>query len=333
MKFVKSMIDGVGNTPLIYLKKASEMTGCTILGKAEFTNLGGSVKDRAAKAMLQDAFQTGKLAKDGIVVEGTAGNTGIGLALIGNQLGLKTHIVMNNNQTIEKKQALIQAGAILHQVEPKPYKDEGNYIHQARRLAEKLAKDNPAGGTLWTNQFDNLANRRAHIETTAQEIWRDTEGKIDGFICAVGTGGTLSGVAEGLRAKNPNIKIGLADPGGANLYGYYTKGVLEGEGDSISEGIGQGRITGNLEGLSVDMPYRIHDKDALPWIFDLIKYEGIAVGISSGINIAGAVLMANALGKGKVIVTVLCDGAARYHDKLFNKEFLQERDLPFPEWL
>ena len=333
MKYAKNVFELVGNTPLIYLKKASEMTGCTILGKAEFMNPSGSIKDRAAKGMLLDAIKHNKISKGGIVVEGTAGNTGIGLTLLGNQLGLKTKIVMNNNQTDEKKNALRMMGAELFEVEPKPYSDEGNYIRYAGALSEKIAATNPEGGVFWANQFENLANRNAHRDGTAQEIWRDTDGKIDGFVCAVGSGGTLAGTAEGLRQNNENIKIALAEPPGAKLYSYYTTGELAGEGSSITEGIGQVRLVGTLQGLSVDMAYRIDDTESLPWVFHMLQHEGLCLGSSAGVNIAGAVEMAKQMGKGKVIVTLLCDEGTRYRTKLFNPEFLRSKNLPVPQWL
>ena len=333
MAYAKNVFDAIGNTPLIYLQKASQMTGCTILGKAEFMNPGASVKDRAAKGMLLAAMAEGKLKKGGIIVEGTAGNTGIGLALLGNQLGLKTKIVMNNNQAQEKKDTLRLLGAELFEVEPKPYTDPGNYIRRAESLAAEIAATNPEGGVLWTNQFDNLANRNAHMTGTAQEIWRDCEGKIDGFVASVGSGGTLAGVAEGLRAHDSNIQIALAEPPGGKLLCYYTEGVLAGEGNSITEGIGQGRITGNLEGLQVDMSYRIDDSESLEWVFHMLQNEGLCLGSSSGVNIAAAVHMARTMGKGKVIVTLLCDAGMRYQSKLFNPEFLRSQNLPVPAWL
>ncbi len=331
MRIAQSVIEAIGNTPLIYLKKASEITGCTILGKAEFMNPGGSVKDRAAKGMLQQAFAEGLLGKGGQIIEATAGNTGIGLALVGNQLGLKTHILINNDQANEKKQMLTNVGVRLIEVEPKPYSDPDNYIHKAQRLAEQIAKTNPEGGVLWVNQFDNCANRESHL-STANEIWQDCDGGVDGFVCAVGTGGTLAGVAQYLRAKKSDIVIGLADPFGAKLYSYYQTGVLASEGSSITEGIGQGRVTGNLVGLYVDLPYQISDQIALEWVFHMLQYEGLALGMSSGINIAGAVAMAKDLGKDKIIVTMLCDGASRYQTKLFNAEFLQKNNLPILNW-
>ncbi len=333
MKYAQDVFAAVGNTPLIYLQKPSEITGCTILGKAEFMNPSGSVKDRAAKGMLVDAIENGKIKKNGIIVEGTAGNTGIGLALLGNQLGLKTKIVMNNNQTNEKKSTLRMLGADLYEVEPQPYSEPGNYIRRAESLANEIAETNPEGGVLWANQFDNLANRNAHRDGTAQEIWRDCEGKIDGFVSAVGSGGTLAGMAEGLRGHHPDIKIALAEPPGAKLYCYYREGVFEGEGSSITEGIGQGRITGNLEGLNVDMAYRVDDVESLNWVFHMLQNEGLCLGSSSGVNIAAAVAMGLEMGKGKTIVTLLCDDGMRYQSKLFNPEFLRSKDLPVPEWL
>jgi cysteine synthase A len=322
----------VGNTPLIRLKKASELTGCDIYGKAEFLNPGQSVKDRAALGIIQDAVKSGKLQPGGTIVEGTAGNTGIGLALVGNALGFKTVIVIPETQSQEKKDMLRLAGAVLVEVPAKPYRDPNNYVKYSARLAEKLAKTEP-NGAIWANQFDNVANRDAHVGSTAPEIWAQTDGKIDGFICSVGSGGTLAGVALGLREKSKDVKIGIADPDGAALYNYYAHGELKSEGSSISEGIGQGRITANLEGLDVDMPYNIPDKEALPIIFDLLSDEGMCMGGSTGINIAGAIRMAKDMGPGKTIVTVLCDVGNRYQSKLYNPTFLAANGLPVPDWL
>ncbi|MCA0400030.1 MAG: cysteine synthase A [Proteobacteria bacterium] len=330
------MFDGVlpaiGNTPLIKLKRASEETGCTILGKAEFLNPGQSVKDRAALFIIRDAMEKGLVRKGGTIVEGTAGNTGIGLTLVGNTLGLKTVIVIPNSQSEEKKLALKIAGASLIEVPPAPYSNPNNFVRVSGRLAEELARTQ-ANGAFWANQFDNVANRQAHIETTAPEIIRDTAGKVDGFICAVGSGGTLAGTALGLREKLPGVKIGLADPHGAALHAFYTTGELKAEGSSISEGIGQGRITANLEGFAPDFAYRIGDDEALRIVFGLAEEEGLVLGSSSGVNIAGAIRMAKEMGPGHTIVTVLCDYGSRYASRLFNPDFLREKGLPVPAWL
>jgi cysteine synthase A len=325
-------IEAVGNTPLIKLRRASEETGCTILGKAEFLNPAGSVKDRAALAIVKDAEAKGLLKPGGVIVEGTAGNTGIGLAHVANALGYRTVIVIPETQTQEKKDALRQAGAELIEVPAVPYKDPNNYIKQSGRLADELAAKEDAGA-IWANQFDNVANRQGHFDTTGPEIWEQTEGKLDGFICAVGTGGTLAGVGMYLKSKNPEIKIGLADPMGAAIYNYYANGELKSEGSSITEGIGQGRITANLEGAPVDFPFQIPDEEALPVMYNLIREEGLSLGTSSGINVAGAIRLAKELGPGHTIVTILCDGAHRYASKIFNVAFLKEKGLPFPEWL
>lgn len=322
----------IGNTPLIRLNKVSDATGCEILGKAEFLNPGQSVKDRAALYIIRDAIKSGKLRPGGTIVEGTAGNTGIGLALVGNALGFKTVIVIPDTQSQEKKDAIRLAGAELIEVPAKPYKDPNNYVKVSGRLAEKLAAELP-NGAVWANQFDNVANRQAHIETTGPEIFAQTDGRVDGFICAVGSGGTLAGVAMALKERNRDIKIGIADPEGAALYSYYKDGELKAEGGSITEGIGQGRITANLADLEIDLPYQIPDAEALPYIFDLIREEGLCVGGSSAINIAGAVRMARDLGPGKTIVTVLADYGNRYQSKLFNPSFLRSKDLPVPSWL
>ncbi|MCT4657251.1 MAG: cysteine synthase A [Cohaesibacter sp.] len=332
MPVMPSMIDAIGNTPLIRLHAVSELTGCEILGKAEFMNPGQSVKDRAALYIIKDAIQSGQLKPGGTIVEGTAGNTGIGLALIANALGYRCVIVIPETQSEEKKAMLRLAGADLVEVPAVPYRNPNNYVKLSQRLAEQLNESEP-NGAIWANQFDNVANRQAHIETTAPEIWSQTGGKVDGFICAVGTGGTLAGTAEGLRIRNPKVKIGLADPEGAALYEYYTSGTLKAEGSSITEGIGQGRITGNLEGLTVDHAYQISDQDSLPYIFDLLEKEGLCLGGSSAINIAGAVALAKDLGPGHTIVTVLCDYGNRYQSKLFNPDFLEEKGLPVPKWL
>lgn len=332
MDFRPSMEAAIGNTPLIRLRHASKQTGCEILGKAEFMNPGQSVKDRPALFIIQDAVERGALKPGGTIVEGTAGNTGIGIALIANSLGYKTVIVIPETQTEEKKDMLRLAGADLRQVPAVPYKNPDNYVKYSGRLAEDLNETLP-NGAVWANQFDNVANRDAHYRTTGPEIWKQTDGKVDGFICAVGTGGTLAGVAMALRERNPNIKIGLADPMGAALYNYYAHGELKAEGSSITEGIGQGRITANLEGLVVDCPYQISDEEALPIVFDLLEHEGLCLGSSSGINVAGAIRMAKDMGPGHTIVTVLADYGTRYHSKLFNPTFLRELGLPTPRWL
>ncbi len=326
------IVDAIGNTPLIRLKKASEETGCDILGKAEFMNPGQSVKDRAALFIIQDAVKRGTLKPGGTIVEGTAGNTGIGLALVGNALGFRTVIVIPETQTQEKKDMLRLAGAELIEVPAVPYKDPNNYVKYSGRLAEELAEKEP-NGAIWANQFDNVANREGHIQTTAPEIWEQTGGKVDGFICAVGTGGTLAGVAMGLREKKKDIVIGIADPMGAALYNYYAHGELKAEGTSITEGIGQGRITANLEGLSVDEPFQIPDEEALPVAFDLLEHEGLCLGSSSGVNVAGAIRLAKKIGPGHTIVTILCDYGTRYQSKMFNPAFLKEKGLPVPQWL
>jgi len=332
MKTVNTVIDAIGNTPLIRLKRASELTGCTILGKAEFMNPGGSVKDRAALAMINHALASGELRPGGTIVEGTAGNTGIGLTLVANALGLKTVIVIPETQSIEKKDALRQMGAELIEVPAVPYANPNNYVKLSGRLAEKLAKSEK-NGAIWANQFDNVANRQGHIDTTAPEIWAQTEGKVDGFICAVGTGGTLAGTGMGLKSFNPAIKIGLADPMGAALFSYYTTGVLKSEGSSITEGIGQGRITKNLENAPIDIAFQIPDSEAIQMTFDLLEHEGLALGGSSGVNVAGAIRLAKELGPGHTIVTILCDGGSRYASKLYNPEFLRSKHLAVPAWL
>lgn len=332
MNVYPDLATAVGNTPLIKLKHASELTGCEIYGKAEFMNPGQSVKDRAALSIIQDAMKSGQLRPGGTIVEGTAGNTGIGLALVGNSMGFKTVIVIPETQSQEKKDMLRLAGAALVEVPAKPYRDPNNYVKYSGRLAAELAKTEK-NGAIWANQFDNVANRQAHIDGTGPEIWEQTGGKIDGFICSVGTGGTLAGVAQFLRSRNKDIKIGLADPDGAALYSYYTTGELASEGDSITEGIGQGRITANLEGLTVDMPYNIHDSEAVPIVFGLLQNEGLCMGGSTGINVAGAMRMARDMGPGHTIVTVLCDFGTRYQSKLFNPAFLRAKELPVPEWL
>ena len=330
MTIHRDLADTVGNTPLIRLNKASEMTGCEILGKAEFLNPGQSIKDRAALYIIRDAEAKGLLRPGGTIVEGTAGNTGIGLALVGASLGYKTVIVIPETQSQEKKDMLRLAGAELVQVPAAPYSNPNNYVRYSGRLAEKLAQTEP-NGAIWANQFDNVANRQAHLETTGPEIWDQTGGKVDGFVCAVGSGGTLAGIAMALQPKG--VKIGLADPDGAALYSFYTTGELKSEGSSITEGIGQGRITANLEGVRPDMAWRIPDGEALPVVFDLLTEEGLCLGGSSGINVAGAIRMAREMGPGHTIVTVLCDYGNRYQSKLFNPDFLRAKGLPVPEWL
>ena len=330
MEYASDLAQMVGNTPLIKLRRASEETGCTILGKAEFMNPGQSVKDRAALFIIRDAVKKGLLQPGGTIVEGTAGNTGIGLALVGASMGFKTVIVIPETQSQEKKDMLRLAGAELVQVPAAPYRNPNNYVRYSGRLAEKLA-NTETNGAIWANQFDNVANRQAHIETTGPELWQQTDGKIDGFICAVGSGGTLGGVAAAIQPKG--VKIGLADPMGAALYSFYTEGVLKSEGTSISEGIGQGRITKNLEDFTPDLCYQVTDHEALPIVFDLLQEEGLCLGGSSGINIAGAIKMARELGPGHTIVTILCDYGTRYQSKLFNPDFLKSKDLPLPPWL
>ncbi len=325
-----NLSDAIGNTPLIRLNKASDATGCEILGKAEFLNPGQSVKDRAALFIIREAVASGKLRPGGTIVEGTAGNTGIGLALVGASLGYRTVIVIPKTQSQEKKDMLRLAGAELVEVPAAPYRNPNNYVRYSGRLAEALAQTEP-NGAIWANQFDNVANRQAHIETTGPEIWAQTEGRVDGFICAVGSGGTLAGVAQALQPKG--VKMGLADPMGAALYSFYTTGEFKSEGDSITEGIGQGRITANLEGFTPDFCAQIPDAEALPIVFDLLSEEGLCLGGSSGVNVAGAIRMAREMGPGHTIVTILCDYGTRYQSKLFNPEFLRAKDLPVPAWL
>ncbi|MAB12535.1 cysteine synthase A [Parvibaculum sp.] len=332
MDIKNGLADAIGNTPLLRLKKASEETGCEILGKAEFLNPGQSVKDRAALFIIRDALDKGTLKPGGVIVEGTAGNTGIGLALVGNALGFRSVIVIPETQSQEKKDMLRLCGAELIEVPAVPYKDPNNYVKYSGRLAEELNAKEP-GGAIWANQFDNVANRQAHIETTGPEIYAQTDGKVDGFICAVGTGGTLAGIGMALKERNKDIQIGLADPMGAALYNYYKNGELKSEGGSITEGIGQGRITANLEGAPIDHPFQIPDAEALPIIFDLLQNEGLCLGGSSGINVAGAIRLAKELGPGHTIVTILCDYGTRYQSKLFNPVFLKEKGLPVPAWL
>jgi cysteine synthase A len=326
------MIDLIGDTPLIRLRKASQETGCEILGKCEFLNPGQSVKDRAALFIIRDAVNRGALAPGGVIVEGTAGNTGIGLSLVGDAMGFRTVIVIPETQSQEKKDMIRWTGAELVEVPAVPYRNPNNYVKVSGRLAEQLARQEPAGA-IWANQFDNTANRQAHVSGTGPEIWRQTDGKVDGFICAVGTGGTLAGVGMALKERNPAVKIGLADPMGAALYHYYAHGELKAEGSSITEGIGQGRITANLEGAPVDMPFQIPDAEAIPIVFDLLEHEGLVVGGSSGINVAGALRLARELGPGHTIVTILCDYGTRYASKLYDPAFLRSKDLPVPAWL
>ena len=332
MTVAMSVLDAIGNTPLIRLRRASEATGCEILGKAEFMNPGQSVKDRAALYIIRDAEKRGLLRPGGRIVEGTAGNTGIGLAMVAAASGYRTTIVIPRTQSQEKKDAIHLLGAELVEVDAVPYSNPDNYVRYSGRLAEELNAKEPAGA-VWANQFDNVANRQAHVETTGPEIWEQTNGKVDGFISAVGSGGTLAGVAEALRARKSDIKIGLADPHGASLYSWYANGELKSEGTSISEGIGQGRITANLEGLKVDHAYRIDDVEMLNVIYEMVEHEGLVMGGSTGINVAGAIRMAKDLGPGHTIVTVLCDQGSRYQSKIFNPEFLKERGFPVPKWL
>jgi cysteine synthase A len=332
MRTYANVIDAIGRTPLIRLRKASELAGANIYGKAEFLNPGQSVKDRAALGMIRDAERDGRLRPGGVIVEGTAGNTGIGLAVVGNALGYRTVIVMPRTQSQEKKDAVRSLGAKLVEVDAVPYANPNHYVKYSARLAEEMEKTEP-NGAIWANQFDNTANRRAHYEGTGPEIWQQTDGKVDGFVAAVGTGGTLAGVGQALKERNPKVQIALADPMGAALYSFYTTGVLKSEGSSITEGIGQGRITANLEGAPVDHAYQIKDDEAVQIVFDLIGDEGLVLGGSSGINVAGAIRLARDLGPGHTIVTVLCDYGTRYQSKLFNPAFLREHDLPVPEWL
>jgi len=332
MKPVRDVVAAIGRTPLIKLRAASEATGCTILGKAEFMNPGGSVKDRAALAMINDAVARGALRPGGMVVEGTAGNTGIGIAMVASALGYRAVIVIPDTQAQEKKDMLRLAGAELIEVPAVPYANPNNYVRYSGRLAEALARTEP-NGAVWANQFDNVANRRGHYETTGPEIYDDLNGEVHGFVAAVGSGGTLAGVGMALKERNANIKIALADPLGAALYSFYTSGELRSSGSSITEGIGQGRITANLEGAPVDFAYQIPDEEALPIVFDLVVEEGLLLGSSSGINIAGAIHLARELGPGHTIVTLLCDSGARYASKLFNPAFLRSKNLPVPDWL
>ena len=332
MQVCDGIVGAIGNTPLIRLKRASEATGCTVLGKAEFMNPGQSVKDRAALFIIQDAVRKGTLRPGGVIVEGTAGNTGIGLALVGNALGFRSVIVIPETQSQEKKDMLRLCGAELVEVPAVPYSNPNNYVKVSGRLAEQMAKTEK-NGAIWANQFDNVANRQGHIETTGPEIWQQTDGKVDGFTCAVGTGGTLAGIAMALKERNKDVRIALADPMGAALYSYYTAGVLKSEGSSITEGIGQGRITKNLEDAPIDTAYQIPDSEAVPIIFDLLEHEGLCMGGSTGINVAGAIRLAKELGPGHTIVTILADYGTRYQSKLFNPAFLREKGLPVPSWL
>ena len=327
-----NFLEMVGNTPLIRLNAVSDATGCEIYGKAEFANPGGSVKDRAAKGIIEAAEASGALTTGGVIVEGTAGNTGISLTLAGNSRGYKSVIVMPETQSQEKKDALRLCGADLRLVPAVPYRDPNNYVRYSERLADEL-REELGGGVIWANQFDNTANRDGHIAGTGPEIWAQTDGQIDGFICAVGSGGTLGGMSDYLKAQNKNVQIGLADPHGSALFNHYTHGELKAEGGSISEGIGQGRITGNLEDVIIDRAYRISDEDALPLIYDLMQHEGLYLGGSSAINIAGAVAMAKDMGPGHKIVTILCDSGQRYQSKVWNPDFLRSKNLPVPSWL
>ena len=332
MQHATSVIDVIGNTPLIHLKHASDLTGCTILGKAEFMNPGQSVKDRAALSIIRAAEAAGSLQPGGTIVEGTAGNTGIGIALVANALGYRSVIVIPDTQSQEKKDTLRLMGAELIEVPAVPYRDDNNYVKYSGRLADKLAKESE-NGAIWANQFDNIANRQAHIDTTGPEIWHQTDGRVDGFICAVGTGGTLAGTGLFLKSKNPNIQIAAADPMGASIYHWIKHGELKAEGTSITEGIGQGRVTANLEGAPIDNAFQIPDEEALPIVFDLLTHEGMCLGGSSGINVAGAIRLAQEMGPGHTIVTILCDYGTRYQSKLFNPDFLREKGLPTPDWL
>jgi cysteine synthase A len=332
MHFHNNVVDAIGNTPLIKLRRASELTGCTILGKAEFMNPGQSVKDRAGLFIIEDAVKRGTLRPGGLIVEGTAGNTGIGLTVVANALGYRTLIVIPNTQSQEKKDALRLLGAELIEVPPAPYAGPNNYVKISGRIAAELNKSEP-NGAIWANQFDNVANRDGHVRVTGPEIWTQTEGRIDGFTCAVGTGGTLAGVGIALKERNRDVKIAVADPMGAALYSYYTTGQLKAEGSSITEGIGTPRITKNIEGAPIDVAYQIPDSEAVPLIFDLLEHEGLCLGGSSGINVAGAIRLARDLGPGHTIVTILADYGTRYQSKLFNPEFLRSKGLPVPAWL
>jgi cysteine synthase A len=330
--YTEDVIGAIGRTPLIKLRRASELTGCTILGKAEFMNPGGSVKDRAALAIVRDAIARGQLRKGGVIVEGTAGNTGIGLALVANAMGFRTVIVIPETQSQEKKDMLRMQGAQLIEVPAVPYSNPNNYVKVSGRIAEHLAKEDP-NGAVWANQFDNVANRQGHIDTTGPEIWKQTEGKVDAFTCAVGTGGTLAGVGMALKERNSKIQIALADPMGAALYSYYKTGALKAEGTSITEGIGQGRITANLVDAPIDHAFQVSDEEALPIVFDMAEHEGLLLGGSSGVNVGGAMKLAREMGPGHVIVTILCDSGVRYASKLYNPAFLRSKNLPAPAWM
>ncbi|MDI1284999.1 MAG: cysteine synthase A [Reyranella sp.] len=332
MNVRSGFIESIGNTPMIKLRAASEATGCEIYGKAEFLNPGGSVKDRAALAMIRDAEKRGTLRKGGVVVEGTAGNTGIGIALVANALGYRSVIVMPETQSQEKKDMLRLCGADLRLVPALPYANPGNYVRYSETLAKEISATEP-NGAIWANQFDNTANRDGHYRTTGPEIWDQTDGKVDGFTCSVGSGGTLAGVAMALKERNSGVKIAISDPMGSALYNWYAKGELKAEGNSVTEGIGQGRITKNLEDAPIDLPLRITDEEALPLLFDLIQHEGLVLGGSTAINIVGAMKLAKELGPGKTIVTILADGGSRYQSKLFNPAFLREKNLPLPPWM
>jgi cysteine synthase len=332
MQIRDGIVEAIGNTPLIRLKRASELTGCTILGKAEFMNPGQSVKDRAALFIIEDAIKQGRLRPGGIIVEGTAGNTGIGLALVANAMGFRTLIVIPDTQSQEKKDTLRLCGAELIEVPAVPYANPNNYVKVSGRLADELA-ESEVNGAVWANQFENVANRDGHIRTTGPEIWAQTAGHVDAFVCAVGTGGTLAGIAIALKERNPKVRIALADPMGSALYSFYARGVLKSEGSSITEGIGQGRITKNLEGAPIDIAYQISDEEAVAIIFDLLEHEGLCLGGSSGLNVAEAIRLAREMGPGRVIVTVLADYGTRYQSRLFNPEFLRSKRLPVPPWL
>jgi cysteine synthase len=332
MQVRSGFIESIGNTPLIKLRAASAATGCDIYGKAEFLNPGGSVKDRAALAMIQDAEKRGTLRKGGVVVEGTAGNTGIGIALVANALGYRSVIVMPETQSQEKKDMLRLCGADLRLVPALPYANPGNYVRYSETLAKEMAATEP-NGAVWANQFDNVANRDGHYRTTGPEIWNQTDGKVAGFTCSMGSGGTLAGIAMALKERNPNVRIALSDPMGSAMYNWKMKGELKSEGNSVTEGIGQGRVTKNLEGAPIDTAYQITDEEALPVLFDLIEHEGLVLGGSTAINIVGAMRLAKDLGPGKTIVTILADGGSRYQSKLFNPTFLREKNLPLPPWM
>ncbi|QIK95426.1 cysteine synthase A [Sphingomonas sp. HDW15A] len=332
MQACADVLAAIGNTPLIKLRRASEETGCTILGKAEFMNPGASVKDRAALSIVMDAVKRGELRPGGTIVDGTAGNTGIGLTMVGNALGMKTVIVIPETQSQEKKDTLRMLGAELVEVHAVPYRNPNNYVKIGGRLAERMARENP-NGAIWANQFDNVANRDAHVRTTGPEIWEQTDGKVDGFVAAVGTGGTLAGTALALRERRADIQIGIADVPGAALYNFYKNGELKAEGSSITEGIGQGRITANLEGFTPDHAFFIPDEESVSETFRLLEEEGLALGASSGVNVAGAIRLAREMGPGHTIVTILCDPATRYQSRLFNPEFLRSKNLPVPRWL